>query len=171
MAGLAGAELAGTELVGGPKLGVETGLDAGTDPKVAGVFANTLPACLALARLLAPPLQLCVCVLAVASGSTSSTVTELSTPLAATQPSTPLPTTQPMTPPEAPAQVQVVTSDKYVAQLVCFVCKDNPPTHVLSRCGDNASLPIVSHKEFRCWCEGFVIPIPGLKDFDYVRQR
>ena len=55
VAGLAGAELAGTELVGGPKLGVETGLDAGTDPKVAGVFANTLPSCLALARLLAPP--------------------------------------------------------------------------------------------------------------------
>ena len=55
VAGLAGAEMAGTELVGGPKLGVETGLDAGTNPKVAGVFANTLLACLALARLLAPP--------------------------------------------------------------------------------------------------------------------
>ena len=55
VAGLAGADLAGTELVGLPKLGVETGLDAATNPKVAGVFANTLPACLALARLLAPP--------------------------------------------------------------------------------------------------------------------
>ena len=43
LAGLAGAELAGAELVGESKLRVEIGLDAGTNPKVAGVFANSLP--------------------------------------------------------------------------------------------------------------------------------
>ena len=43
LAGLAGAESAGAELVGEPKLRVEIGLDSGTNPKVAGVFANSLP--------------------------------------------------------------------------------------------------------------------------------
>ena len=49
---LAEAELAEAELVEGPKLGVDIGLGAGASPRVAGVFGNTLPACLALARSL-----------------------------------------------------------------------------------------------------------------------